>query len=98
MRNIFNNIFAVLAFQANAQINDWEKYADSLRTNVLDDGAIEKEFMLPELYINFSKEQLERLKIQNVLKRRILRVYPYAVLTSDNLTDFECRIWQNGNQ
>lgn len=75
-----------MAFQANAQINDWEKYADSLRTNVLDDGAIEKEFMLPELYINFSKEQLERLKIQNVLKRRILRVYPYAVLTSDNLT------------
>jgi len=86
MRKFFIIFFSFLAFQINAQVNDWEKYADSLRTNVLDDGEIEKEFMLPELHINFSKEELERIKIQNVLKRRILRVYGYAVKTSDNLT------------
>ena len=86
MRKFFIIFFSFLAFQINAQVHDWEKYADSLRTNVLDDGEIEKEFMLPELYINFSKEELERIKIQNVLKRRILRVYGYAVKTSDNLT------------
>ena len=80
--------FFLLAFSihANAQVLDWEKYADSLRTNVLDDGEIEKEFLLPEMHINFSKEELERIKIQNILKIRILRVYHYAVMTSDNLT------------
>ncbi len=71
--------------QVKGQVYDWEKYADSLRTNVLDDGEIEKEFLLPEMHINFSKEELERIKIQNVLQRRILRVYNYAVMTSDNL-------------
>jgi len=86
MRKFLIIFFSFLAFQINAQVNDWEKYADSLRTNVLDDGEIEKEYMLPEMYINFSKEELERIKIQNVLKRRILRVYGYAVKTSDNLT------------
>ncbi|HLV50592.1 MAG TPA: DUF4294 domain-containing protein [Flavobacterium sp.] len=73
-----NNLFG--------QVTDWEKYADSLRTSILEDGEIEKEYILPEMHINFSKEELERLKIESVLKRRILRVYPYAVLTADNLT------------
>ncbi len=86
MRTFFILFFSVCVLQMNAQVNDWEKYADSLRTNVLDDGEIEKEFLLPELHINFSKEELERIKIQNVLKRRIIRVYGYAVQTSDNLT------------
>lgn len=86
MRTFFILLFSFFALQINAQVNDWEKYADSLRTNVLDDGEIEKEFMLPELYINFSKEELERIKIQSVLRRRIIRVYGYAVKTSDNLT------------
>ncbi len=86
MRNFFIIIFSFFAFQINAQVHDWEKYADSLRTNVLDDGEIEKEFLLPEMHINFSKEELERLKIQSVLKRRIIRVYGYAVQTGDNLT------------
>lgn len=71
--------------QVKGQVYDWEKYADFLRTNVLDDGEVEKEFLLPEMHINFSKEELERIKIQNVLQRRILRVYNYAVMTSDNL-------------
>ncbi len=86
MRKFFILFFSIWAIQVNAQVNDWEKYADSLRTNILDDGEIEKEYMLPEMHINFSKEQLERIKIQNVLRRRILRVYGYAVHTSDNLT------------
>src|SRR5690606_28262657 len=73
------------ALNATAQVNDWEKYADSLRTNVLEDGEVEKEFLLPDLYIDYSKEELERMKIENVLRRRILRVYQYAVITSDNL-------------
>lgn len=86
MRKFFILFFSIWAIQVNAQVNDWEKYADSLRTNILDDGEIDKEYMLPEMHINFSKEQLERIKIQNVLRRRILRVYGYAVHTSDNLT------------
>lgn len=86
MRTFFILLFSFFALQINAQVNDWEKYADSLRTNVLDDGEIEKEYMLPELHINFSKEELERIKIQSVLRRRIIRVYGYAVKTSDNLT------------
>ena len=86
MKRFLIIFFSFFALQINAQVHDWEKYADSLRTNVLDDGEIEKEFLLPELHINFSKEELERIKIQNVLKRRILRVYGYAVKTSDNLT------------
>ncbi len=78
--------FSFFALQLGAQVNDWEKYADSLRTNVLDDGEIETEYLLPELHINFSKEELERIQIESILKQRILRVYQYAVLTSHNLT------------
>lgn len=86
MRTFFIIFFSFFAFQMNAQVDDWEKYADSLRTNVLNDGELEKEFLLPNLHINFSKEELERIRIQSVLKRRIMRVYGYAVQTSDNLT------------
>ncbi|MBS7321554.1 MAG: DUF4294 domain-containing protein [Myroides sp.] len=85
-------LFTIFCWSAQAQVNDWEKYADSLRTNVLDDGEIEKEYMLPELYMNFSKEELERIKIENALRRRILRVYPYAVLTSHNLTNLNAEM------
>ncbi|HUH26531.1 MAG TPA: DUF4294 domain-containing protein [Flavobacterium sp.] len=85
MKKLIILFIIICSVQVNAQVYDWEKYADSLRTNVLDDGEIEKEFLLPEMHINFSKEEIERIKIQNVLKRRILRVYPYAVMTSANL-------------
>lgn len=86
MKHFLIILLLFIAIQSNAQVNDWEKYADSLRTNVLDNGEIEKEFILPELHINFTKEELERIHIQNVLKRRIMRVYKYAVITSDNLS------------
>ncbi|HLV46072.1 MAG TPA: DUF4294 domain-containing protein [Flavobacterium sp.] len=78
----------VFAHNTFGQVTDWEKYADSLRTSVLEDGDIdiEKEYILPEMHINFSKEELERIQIESVLRRRLLRVYPYAVLTADNLT------------
>ena len=85
MKKIILLFLIIYSVQVKGQVYDWEKYADSLRTNVLDDGEIEKEFLLPEMHINFSKEELERIKIQNVLQRRILRVYNYAVMTSDNL-------------
>lgn len=85
MRLILIVLCCCFALNATAQVNDWEKYADSLRTNVLEDGEVEKEFLLPDLYIDYSKEELERMKIENVLRRRILRVYQYAVITSDNL-------------
>lgn len=92
MRVLYILFFSFCVFQMNAQVSDWEKYADSLRTNVLEDGDIEKEFLLPELHINFSKEELERIKIQNVLKRRIIRVYGYAIKTSDNLTSLNANM------
>ncbi|MDN3707499.1 DUF4294 domain-containing protein [Myroides ceti] len=82
-------IFIVGIFFSNclqAQVvNDWEKYADTISSTLLDNGDIEQEFLLPEMMINFSKEEMERVKTMNVLKRRILRVYPYVVATSDNL-------------
>lgn len=86
MRKILILFVSLIALQMHAQVNDWEKYADTLRTNVLEDGEVETEYLLPEMHINFSKEELERIKIQNVLRKRILRVYPYAVFTSENLT------------
>lgn len=86
MKKFLIIFFSFFALQINAQVDDWEKYADSLRTNILEDGELEMEYMLPEMHLNFTKEELERIKIQNVLRRRILRVYGYAVHTSDNLT------------
>jgi len=85
LQKIFTLLIFVTFTSTYGQVPDWEKYADSLRTNVLDDGDIEKEYILPEMHINFSKEELERIKIQGVLKRRLLRVYPYAVMTAENL-------------
>ncbi|RRJ91028.1 DUF4294 domain-containing protein [Paenimyroides tangerinum] len=42
--------------------------------------------MLTEMNINFTKEELERMKANSILRRRILRVYPYVVATSEALT------------
>ena len=40
---------------------------------------------LPEVLLNFSKEEIERIRTMKILERRIRRVYPYVVATSDNL-------------
>ena len=69
-----------------AQVNDWQKYADTISTVVNEDGEIETEYMLTEMNINFTKEELERMKANSILRRRILRVYPYVVATSEALT------------
>lgn len=92
LQKIFSILIFVCATAAYSQVSDWEKYADSLRTNVLDDGDIEKEYLLPEMHINFSKEELERIKIENVLRRRLLRVYPYAVMTAENLEQINANL------
>src|SRR5690554_7828649 len=78
----------VFAHNTFGQVTDWEKYADSLRTSVLEDGDIEKEYILPEMHINFSKEELERIQIESVLKRRLLRVYPRS---EERRVGKECR-------
>lgn len=87
MKQLFFIILLVFFSQKiTAQINDWQKYADTLSTVVNEEGEVETEFMLPELNINFTKEELERMKANNILRRRILRVYPYVVATSEALT------------
>lgn len=79
-------ILILFSVCVNAQVNDWEKYADTLSVTINQYGDEEVEYVLEELFINFSKEEIERVKTMNILKRRILRVYPYVVATSDNLT------------
>ena len=92
MKKLFNKIFLVVIvcvfFQnyAFAQINDWEKYADSLSSTINDNGDIEVEFLLPEMMINYSKEEVERVKSMEILRKRILRVYPFVNATAENLT------------
>lgn len=87
MKQLFFIILIVFFSQKiTAQVNDWQKYADTLSTVVNEDGELETEFMLPELNINFTKEELERMKANNILRRRILRVYPYVIATSEALT------------
>src|SRR5690554_7369204 len=92
LQKIVSILIFVIATATYGQVSDWEKYADSLRTNVLDDGDIEKEYLLPEMHINFSKEELERIKIESVLRRRLLRVYPYAVMTAENLEQINANL------
>ena len=86
MKNTLIILFLVVVQCSFAQVNDWEKYADSLSSTINDNGDIEVEFLLPEMMINFSKEEMERVKSMGILRKRILRVYPYVVATSDNLT------------
>lgn len=76
------SFFIILSTQA--QIADANKYIDSLNV-IVKDGEIEGYIELPELFVNFSKEELERIRTMKVLERRILRVYPYVVATSENL-------------
>lgn len=86
MKQLFFIILLIfLSQKITAQINDWQKYADTLSSVVNQEGEIETEYMLPELNINFTKEELERMKANNILRRRILRVYPYVVATSETL-------------
>lgn len=87
MKQILILIFLAFSFQqTTAQVNDWQKYADTLSSVVNEYGEIETEYNLPELNINFTKEELERMKANNLLRRRILRVYPYVIATSEALT------------
>ena len=87
MKQLFFILILIFFSQKiTAQVNDWQKYADTLSTVVNEEGEIETEFLLPELNINFTKEELERMKANNILRRRILRVYPYVVATSEALT------------
>jgi len=83
---LFILILIFFSHKSIAQVNDWEKYADTLSTVVNEEGELETEFLLPELNINFTKEELERMKANSILRRRILRVYPYVVATSEALT------------
>lgn len=69
---------------SHAQIADANKYIDSLKI-IVNDGEIEGYIELPEMLINFSKDEVERIRTMKVLERRILRVYPYVVATSENL-------------
>lgn len=79
--------FILFGITAQAQVvTGWEKYADTLSVTINQYGEEELEYELEELLINFSKEEMERIKTMNILKRRILRVYPYVVVTADNLT------------
>lgn len=87
MKHVFYIIcFLFLGNFSFAQVEDWQKYAKSLDTVVNEKGEIETEYDLPELNINFTKEELEMLKANNILRRRILRVYPYVIATSEALT------------
>jgi len=70
----------------NAQVSDWHKYADTISSVMNEDGELETEFMLQPININFTKEQIDRMRANDVLRRRILRVYPYVVATSEALT------------
>lgn len=66
------------------QEQDIEKYFKNVSKMVQEanaDGYIE----LPEIFINISKEEIERTQTMNILQRRILRVYPYVVAASENL-------------
>lgn len=87
MKQLFFILILIFFSQEiTAQVNDWQKYADTLSTVVNEDGEIETEYMLTEMNINFTKEELERMKANSILRRRILRVYPYVVATSEALT------------
>lgn len=79
---LFISFFAL--WNTSAQIADANQYIDTLKV-IVKDGEIEGYIELPEMLINFSKEEIERIRTMRVLERRILRVYPYVVATSENL-------------
>lgn len=83
-----NYIYAfVLMFQSTlfAQVNDWNTYVDTLGIRITEEGEEEIDFIMADLYINFTKEELQRKKTLEILKRRISRVYPYVQATAENL-------------
>lgn len=74
----------VISNISNAQA-DANKYIDSLSI-IVKDGEIEGYIELPELLINYSKEEIERIRTMAILERRVLRVYPYVLEASNNLS------------
>lgn len=74
----------LMSLFSHAQIDDANKYLDTLNI-IVKDGEVDGYIELPEMLINFSKEEIERIRTMKVLERRILRVYPYVVATSENL-------------
>ncbi|HLT65662.1 MAG TPA: DUF4294 domain-containing protein [Flavobacterium sp.] len=86
MKHIFLYFtFFISIHQAQSQIvTDVNKYLDTLNYIAVD-GEIQEYIELPEVLLNFSKEEIERIRTMKILERRIRRVYPYVVATSDNL-------------
>lgn len=86
MKHIFLYFtFFISIHQAQSQIiTDVNKYLDTLNYIAVD-GEILEYIELPEVLLNFSKEEIERIRTMKILERRIRRVYPYVVATSDNL-------------
>lgn len=86
MKNILLILLVSIGYlSVHAQITPHRTYKDTLqKINKEHDGELE-EVELPEMVIDISKESLQRIRTMQILRRRILRVYPYVAVASKNL-------------
>lgn len=60
-------------------------YSNALENMTKGENTDDRFEELPEMVIEFTKEELQRIRTMHILRRRILRVYPYVAATSENL-------------
>lgn len=78
-------LFLISGFIGSAQGVDWIKHADSVSSKINENEQTQVQYLLPDMVIDISAEQQKQIRARGILRKRILRVYPYVQATADNL-------------
>lgn len=77
--------FTSLLYAQENQIRVFNQVLDTIRENEVELDTIVDNVLIPEIYIGVDEEEEVYRRNMAILRGRILRVYPYAKATSDNL-------------
>lgn len=76
-----------ISFVGKAQEVEFKSYGDTLQKINKEHYAEMEDIELPEIVIDISEATRERIRTMQILRRRILRVYPYVAIASKNLNE-----------
>lgn len=76
----------VLVAQAQEPLKPVPQIPDPPALSQSENDSIAEFYTMPEIFIGVNEREEKYLRDMNVLRNRILRVYPYAKATAENLT------------
>ncbi len=80
------SLFLVYGVQAQEPLKPVPQIPDPPALSQSENDSIAEFYTMPEIFIGVNEKEEKYLRDMNVLRNRILRVYPYAKATAENLT------------